>query len=80
MRLTVGVKVPVKPVYPTDPGIEVAPCVKVKVAAVIVAESIVLLKVALTFWLIGTPVAAFAGTVKVTVGAAVSVPVPVVLA
>ena len=41
-------------------------------AVVIVEGSIASLKVALRFWLIGTPVAALAGTVRVTVGAVVS--------
>ena len=44
----------------------------------IVAGSMALLKVALTAWLIPTPVAPFAGTVEVIVGGAASAAVPVV--
>ena len=54
------------------PGRGVAPCFRVKVTVVIVKGSIASLKVALRFWLIGTPVAALGGTVRVTVGAVVS--------
>ena len=46
--------------------------VSVKVVGVNVRESIPSLNVAVIFPLIGTPVAAFAGTVEVTVGAVVS--------
>ena len=49
-----------------------------KFAVVIVAGSIALLKVALTVWLIGTPVAISVGMVELTVGAVVSVDAPVV--
>jgi hypothetical protein len=45
---------------------------------VIVEESIASLKVAAIFWLTGTPVAAFAGFVKITVGGVVSGVAPVV--
>src|ERR1043166_3791007 len=49
-----------------------------KLAVLIVNGSIASLKVALMVWLIGTPVAEFAGTVKLTVGAVVSGVAPVV--
>src|SRR5207237_5087826 len=48
--------------------IGVVPCFKVKVIGVVVKGSIASLKVAAIFWLMGTPVAALAGTVKLTVG------------
>src|SRR5438552_6653078 len=50
----------------------VVPCCKVKVAGVIVKGSIASLKAAAIFPLMATPVAALAGTVKLTVGAVVS--------
>src|SRR6185369_862614 len=56
----------------------VVPCFKVKVTGVVVKGSIASLKVAAIFWLMATPVAAFAGTVKLTVGAVVSRVAPVV--
>jgi hypothetical protein len=56
----------------------VVPCIKVKVVAVIVAGSIPSLKVAVTLLLRATPVARSAGLVELTVGAVVSVDVPVV--
>src|SRR5437867_434090 len=62
----------------TVPTTGVVPCFKVKVTVVVVKGSIASLKVAATFWLMGTPVAALAGTVKLTVGAVVSGPPPVV--
>ena len=60
------------------PAIGVAPWFKVKVTFVIVSGSITSLKVAAAFLLRATPVAPFAGSVKVTVGAVVSAAAPVV--
>ena len=54
------------------PATGVAPCFKAKVNVVIVSGSIALLKMAATFLLRATPVAPFAGSVEVTVGAVVS--------
>jgi hypothetical protein len=54
------------------------PVANVKVAVLIVEGSMSLLNVALTAWLRGTLVAAFAGTVTVTCGAPLSTSVPVV--
>jgi hypothetical protein len=50
----------------------------VTLAVVIVSGSIASLKVALTVWLIPTPVAALTGTVELTVGAVTSGLEPVV--
>src|SRR5947199_130089 len=58
--------------------IGVVPCFKVKVIGVVVKGSIASLKVAAIFWLIASPVAALAGTVKLTIGAVVSGVAPVV--
>src|SRR6185369_7304777 len=52
--------------------------VNLKLAVLVVAGSIASLKVALMVWLIATPAAALAGTVRVTVGAVVSWAAPVV--
>jgi len=51
------------------PATAVPPCVKVNVAALIVAEFIATVKVVVIAVLTGTPVALFRGAVKVTVGA-----------
>src|ERR1044071_7214095 len=67
-----GLKVAVTPAYVTVPITGVVPCCKVKVMVVVVKGSIASLKVAAIFWLTGTPVAAIAGTVKLTIGAVVS--------
>jgi hypothetical protein len=66
------------PVEVTVPETGVAPCVKEKVAAVIVAGSIASLKVAVMFPLTSTLVAVSAGSVELTVGAVVSAVAPVV--
>ena len=60
------------------PETGVDPCFNVKVRLVIVNGSIASLKVAVIFVLIATPVAALAGTVRLTVGAVVSGAAPVV--
>src|SRR5207245_11519916 len=52
--------------------------VTLKLAVLIVKGSIALLKVALMVWLMATAVAAFAGTVELTVGRVVSGVAPVV--
>ena len=72
-----GVKVAIGPTRVTAPETGVVPCFKVKVAVVIVNGSIASLKVAAIPWLIGTPVAAFAGSVELTVGAVMSGVAPV---
>jgi len=77
-RLLVGSKAATAFVEVTVPETGVAPCVKVKVAAVIVAGSIASLKVAAMFPLTTTLVAVLAGSVELTVGAVVSAVVPVV--
>jgi hypothetical protein len=69
-----GVKVARAPVQPTVPATAVAPGpVTVKVVDVSVAQLIVSLKVALSTWLTGTPVAPFTGTVDTTKGGGVIV-------
>src|ERR1043166_2654567 len=68
----------VKPPYVTVPATGVVPCFKVNVRVVVVNGSIASLKVAAIFWLTATPVAALAGTVKLTMGAVVSAAAPVV--
>src|SRR5436190_24199108 len=57
-RLLEGVKVAVVPAYVTDPETGVGPFINVKVADVIVDESMDSLNVALTVRLIGTPASA----------------------
>jgi hypothetical protein len=76
--LLVGSKAAVLPTQVTAAGTGVAPCVKANVVVVQVAGSIASLKVAVTFLLTTTPVAVLAGSVELTVGAVVSVAVPVV--
>src|SRR5512143_1640185 len=66
-RLLAGVKVAVVPTWVTVPTTGVNPWFSVKVAVLMDSGSIASLKVALMFWLSGTAVAAFAGTVRVTV-------------
>jgi len=68
----------VVPVYETNPGTGVEPCIKMNVAVVIVVASIVLLKVAVIFWLKGTLVSALAGSVEVTTGGVITTSDPVV--
>jgi hypothetical protein len=77
-RLLVGSRVATEPMEVTDPETGVAPCVKVKLVAVIVAGSIASPKVAVMFLLMTTPVAVSAGSVEVTVGAVASAVAPVV--
>jgi hypothetical protein len=67
-RLAVGVNVATRPEYVTVPETAPAGPVSVKVDELIVAEFIASLKVAVSAWLIDTFVAAFTGTVAVTVG------------
>ena len=55
-----------------------APSLIVKVAAVIVVASIVLLKLAAIFWFRGTPTAASAGSVELTTGGVITTVAPVV--
>src|SRR5213082_37879 len=64
--------------YPTVPVTVPPGPVNLKLAVLIVKGSIASLKVALMVWLIGTAVAALAGTVTLTVGAVVSGVAPVV--
>ena len=74
-RLAAGVNVATEPaatyvtapVTPTPPG-----PVNMKVVASIVAGFIASLKVALSTWLMGTPVAPLTGMVEITVGGVVS--------
>src|ERR1041385_7740989 len=81
-RALVGAKVAVVPTKVTEPATGVVPCFRVKLVVLIVEGSIVSLKVAAIFLLIATPVAAFAGSVELTVGRVVSagIPNPTVLA
>jgi hypothetical protein len=65
-RLPAGLKVAVRPTKLTTPATGVVPCVKVKVAVVIVEEFIASLKNARIALLMATPVAALAGVVKLT--------------
>jgi hypothetical protein len=73
-RALVGVKVAVVPEYETVPATEVVPGPSsLNVAgAVIVSGSIASLKVAVIFWLSGTPVAVSIGRVEITEGGVVS--------
>jgi hypothetical protein len=72
-RLLVGVKIAVlfvaSRVTAPETGVAPGPVVTIKVSLVIVAGAIALLKIAVIFLLIGTPVAASAGLVEVIVGA-----------
>jgi hypothetical protein len=69
-RGAAGVNVAVVPEYATAPVTEAPPgAVTVKVDVFIVVASIAVLKVAVTICVMGTPIAAFAGTVEATVGA-----------
>jgi hypothetical protein len=72
--LAVGVNVATVPEYVTVPAtaVPLVP-VTVKVVALIEAEAIASLKVALSIWPTGTLVAPFTGVVAVTVGAGVMV-------
>jgi hypothetical protein len=64
-----GVKVATVSVQATVPATAVVPGpVSLKVAAVRVAQFIASLKVALTTWLRGTPVAPLTGTLEMTIG------------
>src|SRR5438105_4517052 len=63
-----GWNVAVMPAYLTEPEMGFAPCFTVKVAALIVAESIPSLNVALTVLLTPTCVELARGSVEVTVG------------
>src|SRR3990170_4300317 len=78
VRLLTGLKAAVRPAYVTVPDTGVVPCFRVNVAVVIVKGSIASLNVARIFVLIGTPVAAEAGDVKLTRGGVVSAIEPVV--
>ena len=73
MTLTPG-EYPIRAV----PATAVLPCSEVKVTVVIVNGSIASLNVAAIFWLMATPVAPLAGTVKLTVGVVVLEVAPVV--
>jgi hypothetical protein len=77
-RELVGLKVAVTPAWVTTPVTDVAPCFSLKVAVVIVRGSIASLKAAAMFPPIAAPVAAFTGTVKLTVGAVLSTDASVV--
>jgi hypothetical protein len=68
-RLAMGVNVATTPAYVTAP-VTAAPSgpASVKVVVLIVVGSIGSLKVALSTWLTGTPVAPARGTVEITVG------------
>jgi hypothetical protein len=71
-RVPIGLKIAVKPsaVRETSPSTGVKEgSVTIKVAGVIVEGSILLLKVAVIFGSIATPVARSAGTVELTLGA-----------
>jgi hypothetical protein len=66
-----GVKVATLPVQPTVPVTAVVPgpvTVNVVAGDASVVQSIASLKVALSTWLTGTPVAPFTGTVAITAG------------
>ncbi len=65
-----NVAVCVAALYVTAPGTDVRPWLTVNVVVLIVAASISLLKDAVTVLLKATPVAAFSGFVRVTVGGA----------
>jgi hypothetical protein len=75
-RLAVGVNVATEPEHVTVPATVVVPGpVRVNVVAgdASVEQSIASLKVAVSTWLMGTPVAVFTGTTAVTVGGGVIV-------
>src|SRR5437764_1305922 len=77
-RLLAGVNVAVVPEYDTAPISAVEPCCSVNEVALIVDASMVLLKLAVTSLLIGTPVAVSGGFFEITKGADVSETRPVV--
>ena len=77
-RLLAGAKVAVMPVRDTKPDTNVVPCSTLIVVVVMVEASMATLKVAAIFWLKGTPVAALAGSVELTVGGVMTAAAPVV--
>ena len=77
-RLLAGLKAAVVPVYVTVPDTGVVPRFKVKVVVVIIDGSITSLKVAVMILFRATSVAAFAGSVEITVGGVTSAEAPVV--